>query len=90
MNGEYVGSSWSIPHHLILKNLKEKNNTLRIEVTNLPANRIRAKENRGEEWKIFYEINMVNKDYKEFDATKWEVTPSGLVNPVKLIPLKKK
>lgn len=90
VNGEYVGSSWSIPHHLILKNLKEKNNTLRIEVTNLPANRIRAKENRGEEWKIFYEINMVNKDYKEFNATKWEVTPSGLVNPVKLIPLKKK
>ena len=90
LNGEYVGSSWSIPHQLILKNLKNKNNTLRIEVTNLPANRIRAKENRGEEWKIFYEINMVNKDYKEFDATKWEVTPSGLVSPVKLIPLKKK
>jgi len=90
LNGEYVGSSWSIPHHLVLKNLKEKDNTLRIEVTNLPANRIRAKENRGEEWKIFYEINMVNKDYAAFDATKWEVTPSGLVNPVKLIPLKKK
>lgn len=90
LNGEYVGSSWSIPHQLILKNLKEKNNRLRMEVTNLPANRIRAKENRGEEWKIFYEINMVNKDYKEFDATKWEVTPSGLVGPVKLIPLKKK
>ena len=90
LNGEYVGSSWSIPHQLILKNLKNKNNTLRMEVTNLPANRIRAKENRGEEWKIFYEINMVNKDYKEFDATKWEVTPSGLVSPIKLIPLKKK
>ena len=90
LNGEYVGSSWSIPHQVILKNLKNKNNTLRMEVTNLPANRIRAKENRGEEWKIFYEINMVNKDYKEFDATKWEVTPSGLVSPIKLIPLKKK
>ncbi|MEC8883197.1 MAG: hypothetical protein VYD98_00955, partial [Bacteroidota bacterium] len=57
------------------------------KVTNLAANRLRAKELRGEEWKTFYEINMVNKDYKPFDATVWEPTPSGLLGPVQLMPL---
>jgi hypothetical protein len=46
-------------------------------------------ELKGEEWKIFYEINMVDKDYKKFDATKWNPTPSGLLGPVTITPLKK-
>ncbi|MEP6803288.1 MAG: hypothetical protein ABI892_02110, partial [Flavobacterium sp.] len=62
-------------------------NILKIQVTNLSANRIRDKEIKGEEWKIFYEINMVDKDYKKFDATKWNLTPSGLLGPVTLTPL---
>ncbi|PHR86084.1 MAG: hypothetical protein COA80_19940, partial [Leeuwenhoekiella sp.] len=80
-------TAWSVPFRLRLHDLKPKGNTLKIAVTNLGANRIRAKERRGEEWKNFYEINMVNKDYKPFDASVWELTPSGLLGPVTLIPL---
>ncbi|WP_245838751.1 glycosyl hydrolase [Maribacter sedimenticola] len=87
LNDVYVGTLWANPFELELSNLKSGKNTLRVEVTNLPANRIRAKELRGEEWKIFKEINMVNKDYQKFDATIWSPTPSGLLGEVSLIPL---
>lgn len=87
LNDVYVGTLWANPFEIELSTLKPGKNTLRIEVTNLPANRIRAKELRGEEWKIFKEINMVNKDYKKFDATSWSPTPSGLIGDVSLIPL---
>ena len=87
INGNYIGEAWSNPFQVKTGNLKDKNNTLTIEVTNLAANRIRAKELRGEEWKIFHEINMVNKDYERFDATKWDAMPSGLLGPVTITPL---
>ena len=42
VNGEYAGCAWSAPFIIDLGNLvKEGENTLKIEVTNLPANRIR-------------------------------------------------
>ena len=87
LNDQYIGTAWSVPYQLDLGPLKSGTNTLKIKVTNLAANRIRAKELRGEEWKNFYEINMVNKDYEAFDASVWEPTPSGLLGPVRLIPL---
>ena len=88
LDDRYIGTAWSVPYNLDLGKLDAGKHTLKIKVTNLAANRLRAKEQRGEEWKIFHEINMVNKDYKPFDATVWEPTPSGLLGPVKLIPLK--
>lgn len=87
LNDNYLGDAWSVPFSLKTGALK-KENKLVVQVTNLAANRIRAKELRGEEWKIFHEINMVDKDYKEFDATKWKPMPSGLLGAVTLTPLK--
>ncbi|WP_281337423.1 glycosyl hydrolase [Flavobacterium eburneipallidum] len=88
INDVYVGTAWSVPYQLNLGKLKSGKNTLKIQVTNLSANRIRNKELKGEEWKIFYEINMVDKDYKKFDATKWAPMPSGLLGPITITPLK--
>lgn len=88
LNEEFIGTAWSVPYKLNIGKLKPGKNTLKIQVTNLSANRIRDKELKGEEWKIFYEINMVDKDYKKFDATKWSPIPSGLLGPVSLTPLK--
>ncbi|MFK7832561.1 MAG: glycosyl hydrolase, partial [Winogradskyella sp.] len=87
LNDDYVGALWANPFEINIGSLKAGDNKLTIEVTNLSANRIRAKEMRGEEWKNFYEINMVNKDYEKFDATKWNPMPSGILGPVKLTPL---
>jgi len=57
------------------------------EVTNLAANRIRDLDRRGVPWKNFHEINFVNIDYKPFDASEWLLAPSGLLGPVRLVPL---
>lgn len=88
VNDTYIGTLWANPFEINIGTLKAGKNTLKIEVTNLAANRIRAKELRGEEWKNFYEINMVNKDYQKFDATKWNPMPSGILGPVTLTALK--
>ena len=89
LNGNFIGTAWANPFTINIGKLKKGQNTLTIKVTNLGANRIRNMELKGEEWKIFYEINMVDKDYKKFDATKWNPTPSGLLGPVTITPLKK-
>jgi len=64
--------------------LKEGENALEIEVSNLGANRLRALDCKGVEWKNFEDINMVGIDYKPLDASSWPVQPSGLIGPVKL------
>lgn len=88
LNGEYIGEAWSVPFEIQIGKLKKSKNELKIQVTNLSANRVRDLEMQGKEWKIFYEINMVDKDYNKFDATKWAPMPSGLLNPVTITPLK--
>jgi hypothetical protein len=67
--------------------LRTKGNVLEIEVTNLPANRIRDLDLRKVDWKVMKEINLVDLRYKPFDASDWPVAPSGLLGPVRLVPL---
>jgi hypothetical protein len=89
VNEEFVGTVWSNPFQIEIDSLKKGKNSLRIQVTNLGANRIKAKEIRGEEWKIFNNINVVSLNYKPFDTSDWEFLPSGLIEtPVlkELIP----
>ncbi|MFA9188610.1 glycosyl hydrolase [Flavobacterium magnesitis] len=88
LNGEYIGDAWSVPFTINLGKLKKGKNELKVQVTNLSANRVIDMEKKGKEWKIFYEINMVDKDYNKFDATKWAPMPSGLTTPVTITPLK--
>ena len=61
-------------------------NKLEIEVTNLSANRIRDLDRRGVPWKKFHDINIVNQNYKPFDASDWPLIESGLLGPVTLLP----
>ena len=88
LNGEPVGNAWSLPFTLRLPgNLRPKGNLLEIEVTNLPANRIRDLDLRKVDWKVMKEINLVTLRYKPFDASGWPLAPSGLLGPVRLVPL---
>ncbi|KAA3613763.1 MAG: glycoside hydrolase family 2 [Calditrichaeota bacterium] len=90
LNGKNVAALWSIPYRAPLRgHLKLGKNRLEIEVTNLSANRIRDLDIRGVDWKIFRDINFVDHNYQKFDASKWPLTPSGLLGPVRLIPMKK-
>ncbi|MCC8174706.1 MAG: glycosyl hydrolase family 2, partial [Odoribacter sp.] len=88
INGQEVGSVWAVPYYMHVGNyLKNGENTLEIEVTNLPANRIADYDRRGIEWRKFKEINVVNLSYKKDKYDKWGAVPSGLLGDVKLIPL---
>ncbi|WP_052266420.1 glycosyl hydrolase [Pedobacter kyungheensis] len=83
INGQEVGILWSIPFQTrIGKYLKPGNNTIKIEVVNLMANRIRDMDIKKIQWRNYHEINFVNINYKDFDAANWAVMPSGLIGPV--------
>jgi len=88
INGQDVGILWSIPFKArVGKYLKQGNNTIKIEVVNLMANRIRDMDMKGVKWRNYHEINFVNILYKPFDASKWEPQPSGLLGPVTITPV---
>jgi len=74
---------------LVGQHLKPRANSLCIEVTNLTANHIRDLDLRKIDWKVMKDINIVTVLYKEFDASKWPLVDSGLLGPVRLIPMKK-
>lgn len=83
VNGKDAGIVWSIPFQTrIGKFLHSGKNTIRIEVVNLMANRIRYMDQKGIAWRNYHEINFVNINYKPFDASGWKPMPSGLIGPI--------
>jgi hypothetical protein len=89
INGKDAGTCWAPPHRLDVRDLLVAGkNVLEVEVTNLAANRIADLDRRKVQWKAFHEINFVNIDYKNFDASGWKPLPSGLLGPVTLVPVK--
>jgi hypothetical protein len=88
INDKEVGILWSIPFEAeIGKYLQPGKNTIKIEVANLMANRIRNMDRNKVEWRKYHEINFVNINYKRFDASGWNVQPSGLEGPVTIAAL---
>ena len=86
INGQFIGCAWSVPYILDCNNsLKPGNNEIRIEVTNLPANRIADLDRKGVEWRKFNEINVVDINYKNTKYDHWTPMPSGLNSKVTLI-----
>ena len=89
INGHYIGCAWAVPYILHCKDaLSKGKNTIRIEVTNLPANRIAALDREGMKWRKMKEINVVDINYKKTTYDKWEPVPSGLNSTVKLVEVK--
>ena len=85
INGQFIGCAWSVPFVLDCKQaLKVGDNEIRIEVTNLPANRISDLDRRGVQWRKMEEINVVDINYKKTLYDQWEPVPSGLNSNVKL------
>ncbi|CAN5861404.1 glycosyl hydrolase [soil metagenome] len=90
LNGQEVGSLVALPWRLDLPDrlLRRRNNTLRVEVTNLDANRIIHQDRTDPSWKKFTDANIVNIDYKPFDASRNQPLPSGLIGEVRLVPVR--
>jgi hypothetical protein len=87
VNGKDYGTLIMPPFHVVVDNLKPTGNTLEVEVTSVAANRIRDLDRRGVKWKTFRDINMVDINYKPFDASNWPLTDCGLLGPVTLTPV---
>jgi len=88
LNGEEIGTLWAVPFtRKVGKLLKTGENTLEVEVTNLPANRISSYDKAEIEWRKFKDINFADIHYKNTNYSHWEPMPSGLLGPVKLIPV---
>lgn len=88
INGNDAGTAWAVPFRLSIgKWLKPGKNTIEIEVTNLPCNRISEMDRQGVKWRIFKEINMVKLNYKKGEYSHLDPMPSGLNGNVRLIPV---
>ena len=86
LNGQYLGCAWAVPFVLDCGDATRKGkNELRIEVTNLPANRIADLDRKGIKWRKFNEINVVDIDYKKTTYAEWPPMPSGLNSKVTLL-----
>ena len=88
LNGRYLGTTWSLPAQISVDTLKRRGNVLEIEVTNLPANRVRDLDLRKLDWKIMKDINLASLKYRALDASAWATQLSGLLGPVRLVPMK--
>lgn len=85
LNGTNLGTAWCLPFVLdIPTGILKKENDIKIKVRNLSANHIRYLDQQKVLWKKFYDINMVNIQYKPFDASGWDPVPSGLFGPVSI------
>jgi hypothetical protein len=84
LNAVDIGVLIQQPYSLVIDQLKPADNVLEVEVTNLPANRIRYMDRKHIAWKIFRDANFVNIDYRPFNAAHWPIMDSGLLGPVTL------
>ena len=83
---EYAGTVWCEPYRLAIdRTLNRGAHTLRLEVTNLTANRMIELDRKEVPWKKFFFVDI---DYEEFNASKWKPLPSGVLGPVHLTPYK--
>jgi hypothetical protein len=86
LNGQEVITLFSHPFEADVSSyLKKGKNHMELEVANLPANRIRYLDEQEVNWQIFYDINFVNINYREFDASQWEPVESGLIGDVSIV-----
>lgn len=90
INGQKIGTAWSLPFRLEIPAnvLKTRQNRIEIAVTNLSANYMRLRDTQQPEWKKFLDANIVDIQYKPFKAGQWNPMPSGLLSEIKLEFLK--
>jgi hypothetical protein len=90
INGHDAGTLFSLPFHTLSGAfLKRGENRIEVEVTNLAANRIRALDRESDGWRIMKDANIASVTRAKFDAANWPLKSSGLLGPVRLIPLRR-
>ena len=90
VNGRCLGTLIMPPYRIeipngVLKGPMVEDNEIALDVCERGANRVRDLDRRGVKWKIFTDINMVDIDYKPFDASNWPVQRHGVKGPVRIV-----
>jgi len=89
VNGHAAGTLFAVPYRCMIgRYLHAGHNTISVDVTNLSANRIAGMDRRGEQWRVFKEINVVDLNYKKKLYSDWQPMPSGLLGPVSLVKMR--
>jgi hypothetical protein len=85
VNGQDAGLVWALPFEVeVTPHLRPGPNTLEVEVTSLPANRVAALARAGAPRIRYHDIDFVDLRYHPFDPSRWAPLPSGLEGPVRL------
>jgi len=94
LNGQKLGTLVGPEYKLnIDSSLLKATNELEVRVSNLMANRIIDMDQKGVNYKKFYNVNFAAHDRSNvgkdglFTAANWEPLESGLIGPVTLAPL---
>jgi hypothetical protein len=93
LNGRDVCTLVAHPFRVKIEpSMAQGDNVLELHVSNLAANRISYLDRNGVPWKKFYNINFparygANRKDGLFSATAWSPEPSGLLGPVRLLPV---
>lgn len=88
LNGCYAGGAILAPYRVRIPRhlLKVGENRLAVEVSSTGVNRLRWLDAaKPYEWKVFTDINVVDIDYKKFNAASWRQREYGLFGPVTLL-----
>ena len=89
VNGCEAAILWAVPFRCVIcEYLKQGENTIEIDVTGLPANRIADMDRKGIIWRKFKDINIVDIYYKQTGYAHWQPVPIGLLEPVKIYTAK--
>jgi hypothetical protein len=85
VNGADAGALWALPFEVdVTPLLRPGRNTVEVEVTSLPANRVAALARAGASRVRYHDIDFVDIRYRPFDPSGWPPLPSGLEGPVRL------
>lgn len=90
INGQDVGKLWSVPFEVrIGEYLRDGDNVIEIDVTNLQINRIIDFEKRGVKWRVFKDANVASvTNAKQFSFADWDLAPAGLLTAPAIYPVK--
>ncbi len=89
INEQEVSILFSVPYECdITDYIKMGENSIKVEVTNLPANRIADYDRKEIPWRKFHNINFASISYGDSKYGDWQVMPSGLFGPVEIKTIK--
>src|SRR5690606_13261382 len=83
VNGKEAGIVWAHPFEINIDDyVVDGENSIRVEVANLMANRVRDLDVQGVQWRNYHEINFVDINDSDLYASELDFVDTGLLRPL--------